>query len=66
MLVVIPTRIIPGVLAAAGFLSVGVGSGFLAAVPFLQPAKLPFSVGSTTIWTRKIRLTAPLGELSLE
>ena len=39
MLIVIPTRIIPGVLAATGFLSVGVGSGFLAAVPFLQPTK---------------------------
>jgi len=39
MLVIIPTRIIPGVLAAACFSSVGIGSGFAAAVPFLQPGK---------------------------
>ncbi|EXM02787.1 hypothetical protein NOF04DRAFT_22373 [Fusarium oxysporum II5] len=37
------------------------GNGIEGSAGFLQPAKLPFSVGSTTIWTRKIRLTAPLG-----
>jgi hypothetical protein len=38
------------------------GNGTEASAGFLQPAKVPFSIGSTTIWARKIRLTAPLGE----
>jgi hypothetical protein len=38
------------------------GNGIEGSAGFLQPVKLPFSVGSTTIWTRKIRLNAPLGE----
>ncbi|KAH7178277.1 hypothetical protein DER46DRAFT_590829 [Fusarium sp. MPI-SDFR-AT-0072] len=37
------------------------GNGIEASAGFLQPAKLPFSVGSTLIWGRKIRLAAPLG-----
>ncbi|KAF4959033.1 hypothetical protein FGADI_1911 [Fusarium gaditjirri] len=32
-----------------------------ASAGFLQPARLPFSIGATTVWTRKVRLAAPLG-----
>ncbi|RBR26138.1 uncharacterized protein FIESC28_01029 [Fusarium coffeatum] len=37
------------------------GSGIEGSAGFLQPTKLPFSIGRTTIWARKIHLTAPLG-----
>ncbi|KAF4434926.1 hypothetical protein FACUT_7586 [Fusarium acutatum] len=38
------------------------GNGMEASAGFLQPAKIPFSIGGTTISARKIRLTAPLGK----
>ncbi|KAF5968159.1 hypothetical protein FBULB1_10865 [Fusarium bulbicola] len=38
------------------------GNGMEASAGFLQPAKIPFSIGNTTISARKIRLTAPLGQ----
>ncbi|KAF5639414.1 uncharacterized protein FTJAE_4751 [Fusarium tjaetaba] len=38
------------------------GSGIEGSAGFLQPTRLPFSIGSTTIWAHKIHLTAPLGE----
>ncbi|KAG5750577.1 hypothetical protein H9Q69_010589 [Fusarium xylarioides] len=38
------------------------GNGIEASAGFLQPARMPFSIGSTTISARKIRLTAPLGK----
>ncbi|CVK97562.1 uncharacterized protein FMAN_11586 [Fusarium mangiferae] len=37
------------------------GNGMEASQGFLQSAKIPFSIGSTTISARKIRLNAPLG-----
>jgi hypothetical protein len=37
MLVVIPTRIFPGLIASALFCFVGIGTGYVAAVPFMQP-----------------------------
>ncbi|KAF5251676.1 hypothetical protein FANTH_3286 [Fusarium anthophilum] len=38
------------------------GNGMEASAGFLQPTKIPFSIGSITISARKIRLTAPLGQ----
>ncbi|KAF5670769.1 NB-ARC TPR domain-containing protein [Fusarium circinatum] len=37
------------------------GNGRKPSPGFLLPAKIPFYIGNTIVWTRKIRLTAPLG-----
>ncbi|PNP50597.1 hypothetical protein FNYG_15946 [Fusarium nygamai] len=38
------------------------GNGRKPSPGFLLPTKIPFCIGNTTFWTRKIRLAAPLGK----